>query len=438
MLALPVRSCMARLTIRKPAAWPVSLLLGLMPSAPAVLAQTQTPSPAPQQSTWPTLQSLLKVPDWIELDLDITAEPMAAISTHSQATPSSAWMQQLVLSSRFSAGFNKPVEAWQELDHWTLAVQLTSFSGDPNLDLAVGTAFPLQTVAHPTGLWLTEASLKRSAGSGNVDLKAGLLPLNPGFVESASLNNYIHSALNNTLNLLIPGLPINPFVAPGAQLHWRPASGHELRFGSFWLQSETPLASMFGVVPGQPNMDGSLQIVQWNVRNLPGHAMASEPIETAKGAVNRQLPAPLLQVGAFTTTASSNLIPAANNQGVYGTLTIPITLPIGLDNRLWAGFNRGFSAQSNPTPAFVALGWLNQGLLAQRPMDVLAVGWGSTWFSEALAPGLNPESVLELNYAIALNSQLTLQPLVQLILQPQGLGSSPPVLAAGLQINLSF
>jgi len=126
----------------------------------------------------------------------------------------------------------------------------------------------------------------------NVDLKAGLLPLNPGFVESASLNNYIHSALNNTLNLLIPGLPINPFVAPGAQLHWRPASGHELRFGSFWLQSETPLASMFGVVPGQPSMDGSLQIVQWNVRNLPGHAMASEPIETAKGPVNRQLPAP--------------------------------------------------------------------------------------------------------------------------------------------------
>lgn len=438
MLPVAVESRMTRLTICKPAAWLMTLLLSCSQPGPIALAQDHEPTPEAPQPSWPSLQSLLKLPNWIELDLDFTAEPLAAINPELQSNDSAAWMQQLVLSSKLSTGLSKPVEQWTELDHWSLAVQLTSFSGNPNLNLTLGTAFPLQTVSHPIGVWLTEASLKRSAGSGTIDIKAGLLPLNPGFVEAPSLDNYIHSALNDTLNLLIPGLPINPFLAPGAELHWRNAAGSEWRFGSYWLQNETALAGLFGVNPGQPAITGSLQIVQWNFTNLPGRRSTSSPIQTAQGSVERQLPAPLLQLGAFTTTASSTMLPPGGNQGLYGTLTLPLRLPIGLDNRVWAGFNRGFNPQSNPTPVFLALGWLNQGLIPERPSDVLALGWGSTWFSSMLYQGLNPESVLEINYTIALSSQLSLQPVLQIILQPGGQSSSPPVLAAGAQINLSF
>jgi carbohydrate-selective porin OprB len=46
--------------------------------------------------------------------------------------------------------------------------------------------------------------------------------------------------------------------------------------------------------------------------------------------------------------------------------------------------------------------------------------------------------VLEINYAIPLSSQLTLQPVLQWIVQPNGSSNRPPVIAAGLQISLSF
>ena len=46
-------------------------------------------------------------------------------------------------------------------------------------------------------------------------MKAGVFSLNPGFVSTPVLDQYVHSALNDTLNSEIDGVPINPYVAPG-------------------------------------------------------------------------------------------------------------------------------------------------------------------------------------------------------------------------------
>lgn len=450
MLAMADCRCMVSLTICKPVAWLTSILIGCslgsattgllgqdaIAAEPDAAAQTQQPL-QPSAPSWPTLQSLLNLPDWINLELDWTAEPMGGNNPTVNPAGAAAWIQQVVISSEFSSGLNKPTAQWQEFDHWKLALQLSSFSGNPNLNLDLGAAFPLQTTAHPVGLWLTEASLQRSAGQGDVNLKAGLLPLNPSFIENPSLDSYIHSALNNTLNLLIPGLPINPFVAPGAEVHWRPGAGHEIRIGNYWLDSETALASMLGVDPVQPDVRGTLQIVQWNLSRLPGSRRVADPIQSPQGPISRQLPPPLLQLGAFSTTASSDLAPAASNQGVYGSLTLPATLPIGLDNRLWIALSNGFNAEANPFPLFVAGGWLNQGLIPGRPLDVLAFGFGRTSFSPQLSPGTF-EAVLELNYAISINAQLTLQPVIQWIANPGGGNAGPSAWAGGLQINLTL
>lgn len=401
-------------------------------------AQSQA-SPAIQQpqQAWPSFQELLKLPDWMSLVVDVTAEPMGGFTPASNPAGGAAWIQQVLIASEFSTGLNKPPEVWRELDHWALNLELTSFNGDPNLNLVLGTTFPLQTAAHPVGLWLTKASLQRSRGTGAFDLKAGLLPLNPGFIENPSLDSYIHSALNNTLNVLIPGLPINPLVAPGAELRWQAGAGSELRFGSYWLDSETALAAMLGVNPRQPDVQGSLQIVQWNLSHLPGRASVAGPISSKQGAIARQLPEPLLQLGAFTTTASSTLYPAAANQGVYGTLTLPAPLPIGLDNRIWIGLHNGFNSNANPYPLFLSGGWLNQGLIPGRPFDVLALGFGRTSFSPQLTPGSH-EAVLELNYAISINAQLTLQPVIQWIINPGGGSNGGSSYAGGVQLNLSL
>jgi len=408
-----------------------------IPKASPGLPQQPAPAVLQPQQGWPSLQEVLQLPDWMRLDVDVTAEPMGGSTPAINPAGSAAWMQQLAISSQFSSGFSTPTERWSALDHWRLNLQLTSFNGNPNLNLALGTAFPLQTAAHPVGLWLTEASLERDRGAGPVAIKAGLLALNPSFLEAASLDSYIHSALNNTLNLLIPGLPINPFVAPGAELRWHPAADHELRLAGYWLDSETSLAAMLGVNPVQPDVRGSLQIVQWNLSRLPGSRAVASPISSRQGLIARQLPDPLLQLGAFTTTASSNLYPTGANQGVYGSLTLPLPLPIGLDNRVWAAVSNGFNSDRNPFPLFVAGGWLNQGLIPGRPLDVLALGFGRTSFSPQLTPGTF-EAVVELNYSLSINAQLTVQPVIQWIVNPGGGTGGSGSYAAGVQLNLSL
>jgi len=399
------------------------------PATPATAATPAAPvAPAP---LWPALTTALALPPWLNLELNLSAEPMGGNGP--PLGSSGAWIQQLSLTAEASSGLGRDKTQWQEFDHWKTSLQLTAFSGNANLNQALGTAFPLQTAAHPVGLWLTEATVQRVAAGGPVFFKAGLMALNPAFVESEVLNSYIHSALNNTLNLEINGLPINPFMAPGATAHLRLGSSSELRIGQFWLDNVNNLASLFGVNPQAALSNGSLQIVQWNLRDLPGSAHLKQPIRQGERLVTRQLPQPLLQLGALNTTG------ADPNLAAYGTLTLAVPpLPIGLDHRIWIGFNNGFTIENDPDPTFVGAGWLAQGLLPGRPLDVLAVGYGSTWFNSNLNPGLNPETVLEINYAIPLSSQLTLQPVLQWIINPSGSSNRPAVVAAGLQLSLSF
>jgi len=394
-----------------------------------VAAQPVADQPQAPQPLWPSLQSRLGLPGWIDMDLELTAEPVMGEAPSLGVAGS--WMQQLVLNTTFSSGLTRDKPQWREIDRWAVNLQLTAFSGNANLGQALGTAFPLQTTAHPVGLWLTEAAIERRAAGGELFLKAGVLALNPGFVQAPVLNSYIHSVLNNTLNLETYGLPINPFAAPGAMAHLRLGASSELRVGQFWLEPVNGIASLFGVNPQQPSVGGSLQIVQWNLHDLPGSVSLRRPLLHNQQVIARQLPPPLLQIGAYNTTDPDP------NQVLYGLLTLAAPLPLGLDHRLWFGFNQGFDPQNNPNPSFLAGGWLAQGLVPGRPLDVMAVGYGSTSFSQTLTPGLRPEGVLELNYTIPISSQLSIQPVLQWILQPGG-SNRAAVVAGGMQVNLSF
>ena len=64
-------------------------------------------------------------------------------------------------------------------------------------------------------------------------------------------------------------------------------------------------------------------------------------------------------------------------------------------------------------PLFLAGGWLGQGLVPGRPLDVLALGYGRSSFNSQLEQGLTAEAVLELNYTFNLTANLSLQPVLQ-------------------------
>ena len=403
--------------------------------------KTKPPKPQPAEptqrleTTGASLNEWIKPPKWLDLQLQLQAQPLGNPSGGTQQ--SASWMQQLSLNVVAGSGHSKPVELWQEADHWRGHVQLMLFSGDPNYNQSIGAAFPLQNSSDPIGLWLTEASVQRQMGSGPLAFKAGVLSIDPGFVSAPALDAYVHSALNNTLNLNVNGLPINPYIAPGVKLRWRPEpSGRwgEWHYGALWLDPEFNLARLFGVKPNQPALHGHTQLLQWSSNALPGSQTLRRPIARGQELIQRQLPPPLLQIGGGYVDNRSN---DTLNSFITATLTLASPLSVGLDNRLWLGVNAGFEWDTNPVPLFLGGGWLSQGLVPGRPLDVLAFGVGRSRFSPTLSPGQGSETALELNYSWLVNSNLSLQPVLQLILNPSG-GTAAPILAAGMQLQLQF
>jgi porin len=146
--------------------------------------------------------------------------------------------------------------------------------------------------------------------------------------------------------------------------------------------------------------------------------------------VERQLPGGLLQLAAYAGTGP--------NRGVYGSATVPVTLPWGLDHRLWAAAAAGLDTAANPAPSYLGGGLVSQGVLPGRPFDLLILGVARTGFSPITSPGLSHEGVVELGYQVRFNQSFNLQPSLQWILNPGGAGRVPGVFAAGLQLGFSF
>ncbi|MEB3332379.1 MAG: carbohydrate porin, partial [Synechococcaceae cyanobacterium] len=203
---------------------------------------------------------------------------------------------------------------------------------------------------------------------------------------------------------------------------------------AFLLDPEVNLAGLFGVNPDQPRVNGHTQLLQWSYGQLPGATALQQPIRHGEQRISRQLPPPLLQIAAgYLDNRSTGTIDGA----AAATLTLAAPLPLGLDNRLWLGVNAGFAWESNPVPLFLAGGWLSQGIIPGRPLDVLALGVGSSRFSPTLSPGQSSETVVELNYNWLVNANLSLQPVLQLILNPDGRNAAP-ILATGIGLTLQF
>jgi porin len=93
---------------------------------------------------------------------------------------------------------------------------------------------------------------------------------------------------------------------------------------------------------------------------------------------------------------------------------------------------------NKPLISYVTGGLLSQGILPGRPLDVLALGVNRNGFSRSITPNQSYEGVIELNYKIQISDRLQIQPLMQWIINPSGVGSLPTIWATGAQINFSI
>ena len=159
--------------------------------------------------------------------------------------------------------------------------------------------------------------------------------------------------------------------------------------------------------------------------------------------IQRQLPKPLLQLGGYmgTTKLQTNKakqLGDGTNNGAYGSIIWPVTLPIGIDNRVWLSGTISTNPENNPLESYAAGGWLSQGILPGRPLDVLALGLSLNNFSATITPNRDYEGAIELNYTVQISDQIQFQPLMQWILNPSGTGSFSGIWATGAQLNISL
>ncbi len=413
------------------------------PAAPA-LAEPAAPPLLQLPAGWGSLQQTLQLPAWIDLDLEVLAEPMAnpVGGTRTAAT----WIQQSTLALTLSNDGGRPPEQWREQDRWTLQLAVAAYNGSPDLAESIGAAIPLQQVTNPVGLWLTRASVKRRAENSRWGLEAGVLTMNPDLFTAPIASFYVHDALNGAPVLFpIPSFPLFPVAAPGARLVLKPTPATTLQLASFDLAAADTFAGLLGAETGLPPGRGWTHQAQWSYAPPWLNRHLDEPLPACREPrgigrrrsgcrepvrVERQLPGGLLQLAAYTGTGP--------NRGVYGSATLPLSLPWGLDHRLWATAAHGFDDAANPTPSYLGGGLVSQGVLPWRPFDLLILGVARTGFSPVTSPGRSYEGVVELGYQLRISQSLNLQPSLQWILNPGGGGGVPAILAAGLQLDMSF
>ena len=76
------------------------------------LVITATPPVQPSE-----LSVILGLPDWVDLSLDFTAEPMSGLSGEGKNSSSSSWFQQTSAVITLGTGMRKDPQLWNELDH---------------------------------------------------------------------------------------------------------------------------------------------------------------------------------------------------------------------------------------------------------------------------------------------------------------------------------
>ena len=412
------------------------------PCSPA--GADQPPEQLDLDGSWLNLQELLSLPAWMQLQLSVTAEPL--FNPLGGERSAGSWIQQSTLNLDLSSGLSRPSSSWQELDHWQLSVSVNHDAGDAFYNSAIGAVFPLQQVAYPVGFYLSELSIERQSGAGWLSVKAGILPINPDFVEVPVLGNYVNSTFNNTLNITVEGLPINPYSAYGAVVSAQASPELSLRYGVFDLNNTDTISRWLGLGEGALNANtGTAQFLQVDLKPASMSAAPLQACRTERGVVRwrdkqstcpspitvaNQLHDGLLSLGGFLTSE--------NGRGIYGSLTVPSGLPLGLSERVWVGASYSPDASLVVAPTFVGGGLVVQGPLPNRPMDVALLGIGRGGLSNQLSQSAY-DGVLEVGYRIQLNQSLSLQPTLQWIFNPSGSTDPVPgILAAGMQLSASF
>lgn len=241
-----------------------------------------------------------------------------------------------------------------------------------------------------------------------------------------------------TFSSNIPG-PIFPLSAPGARVRWAPNDDFSIIAMAFSGDVGSPAANQNNVDWQFRGRNGMLSLVEM--------AYKTNQSDDAKG-----LPGTFKLGGYYDSKSFADQLTSASHRGDYGLYAMadqlvyrePMANKDDDPRGLGAFVRAGLAPQSdrNIVTFDFETGLNYTGLLPSRAKDITGLGFAFTRMGDPYVRAndgtSHHETILELTHLVVLGDHFSLQPDVQYIMNPGGVGGIRNALAAGLRFTLSY
>ena len=304
---------------------------------------------------------------------------------------------------------------------------------------AIGNIFTAAQTVGGTTIRLHNLYLEQSLLGDQLSLLFGRVGMGDEFLTSPLYENFVQTAFNGNvfgIDANLPSFTSYPDASWGFRARIEPVGPNESWYvmgGIYYSDKSLSENNIHGVDFSLRSSAGITAIGQIGYRHNQRQDSTGLPGNYAIGGY--------YDSGAFPDFSSPQQQETNGNYALYVMLDQMVYREDGSDGEegltpfVTASFAPG--QDRNTFPYFFATGLVYQGLLPGRDSDVAALGLAYGSFSKHLR-NQDFEIALELNYAIALTSWLTIQPAIQYIMNPAGLDDIPDAVVVGAQIIVNL
>ncbi len=331
----------------------------------------------------------------------------------------------------------------ERLINWKRAYITASFSYiNPGSSLTndfIGNFFPVQLDNGDKngGERLVHLAFGQQLLDNKVELVLGRIITGEDFAELRLACTSINQAIcaNPIAGKQSITFPTYPVATWGARIKVKPSTAWYGQVGSYMVYNDLFDSGTNGVDFSVPNGSGLLTIgefgyISGNYRNIPG------------------LPGKFKLGGYYDSEELEDLDSGRDVEGTWGIYAMGEQMLYAENSKYDQGLSAflalSYAPENRNIITFMAAGGLSyQGLLPNRPDDILAFIGAYGLFSNDLAraarrddePDQDYEIILELNYRIQLAPWLFLQPDIQVVINPDGRSDIDDALVLGFGVG---
>jgi porin len=310
-----------------------------------------------------------------------------------------------------------------------------SQSSGTNLSADIGNLFTVASAYSGHGLNLDEIYLQQQGLNQHLTLAIGRLAPANTFATLPVYGNYVNAGINSYPGSI--GANEKPFTSSPVGVEWGAQGLYYVRpdiqvgVGVYTTNAIAATGGQHGLNFDFQPSNGVLTVGQINYLYNQAANATGMPGQYSLGAYYDSSKFPSL-TGSYSVF---------DNYGLYAMAQQMVYRPGGPGSQqgltLWATVTYAPKQEVNQIPWFLGGGASYQGLLPGRPQDTASLGVIYGVLSKCV-PNTSAETVLEINYQIALTRWLTFMPDFQYVFQPSGSSAITNSAVAGFQAVVTF